>query len=173
MRSVKAVLPSLSTARGWRPRRDIHAGIQSSAAIQGIGREFLHCGHYLVVPAPSDVDLHIAALNPAQLLQRLLERQDPSLTLWVVRDGAREHTDPPHLFGLLRTPHERPNSARSSNCFNEIASSHCLPKAGTTPRRKRLQQELATDGTGFVGSKLQGNNREPSMSALGHKQTFP
>src|SRR6516164_9152416 len=47
VRSVKAVLPSLSTVRGWRPRGDIHAGIQSLAAIQGIGREFVHCGHCL------------------------------------------------------------------------------------------------------------------------------
>jgi hypothetical protein len=27
------------------------------------------------------------------LLQRLLERHDPSLTLWIVRDGAHEHVD--------------------------------------------------------------------------------
>ena len=37
-----------------------------------------------VVPAPAGVDLHIAAIAPAQLLQDLLERRESRLTIWIV-----------------------------------------------------------------------------------------
>jgi hypothetical protein len=40
-------------------------------------------------------------------------------------------------------------------------------KAGTTPNRTRLQQGFATEEMGS-GVKLQGNNLEQPMSALGH-----
>jgi hypothetical protein len=36
------------------------------------------------------------------LLQGLLERRKSGLTFWIVRGPVHEHTDPPHLLGLLR-----------------------------------------------------------------------
>ena len=86
-----------------------------------------------VAPAPSDVDLHIAALNPAQLLQRLLERHDPSLTLWIVRDVAHEHTDAPHPLGLLRTRGERPGGCGSAEKLDDLPSSHAPSQQQTIP----------------------------------------
>src|SRR6516162_5250552 len=47
-----------------------------------------------------------------------------------------------------------------------------LPEAGTTPRRKRLQQGFTTGGMGSDGH-LRSNNPQHRMSALGQKRTSP
>ncbi len=62
-----------------------------------------------VVLAPADVELHIPANGPAQLLQGLLKRPDSGLTLAIVGGRVHEYTDTPHLLGLLRERGQRPN----------------------------------------------------------------
>src|SRR6516225_5542938 len=76
-----------------------------------------------IIPAPSDIYLHTAALNPTQLLQHLLERHDASLTSWIIGNGVHEHTDPSHMLGLLRANHERPCSGTAEQ-RNELAPPH-------------------------------------------------
>ena len=46
-----------------------------------------------------------------------------------------------------------------------------FPEAGTTPRKETITAGIGDRRNGVRGVKLQGNNREPSMSALGHKRT--
>jgi hypothetical protein len=54
-----------------------------------------------------------------------------------------------HALGLLRAHSERADCRSAPKQRDEIASSHCLPKAGTTPIRTRLQQGFAIDEMGF------------------------
>src|SRR6516164_6650910 len=61
-----------------------------------------------IVLAPAEVDPHIAAIAPAQLLQGLLERREAGLTLRIVCGPAHEYADAPHTPALLRTRCERP-----------------------------------------------------------------
>ena len=59
---------------------------------------------------PARVDVHVAAVGPAQLRQTLQERSDAGLCLWIVRGPVHEHANAPHLVGLLRTRGDRPCS---------------------------------------------------------------
>jgi hypothetical protein len=76
-----------------------------------------------------------------------------------------QHADPPHLLGLLRVRGERPKGSRTSNNFDEIAASHCLPlkRLRTTLTMMQLQQGFATGEMGS-GSKLHSSNLESRMS---------
>ena len=68
-----------------------------------------------IVLAPADVDPHIAAVAPAQLLQGLPERRDAGLTFCIVRGPVHEHTDAAHplrsaaraLQAAMRPQHRR------------------------------------------------------------------
>ena len=58
---------------------------------------------------PANFDLHVATVDPAQLLDGLLERHHGRQTLGrVARRHIRQHADAPHPLGLLRTRGERP-----------------------------------------------------------------
>jgi hypothetical protein len=83
-----------------------------------------------IIFAPADVELHIAALAPTQLLQALLERRDELLTFRIVRSSVQQHADAPDLLGLLRCRRERPCAAQADS-DNELASSHSPPRAET------------------------------------------
>jgi hypothetical protein len=61
---------------------------------------------------------------PAQLLQRLLERYEASLTFWIARGSVNEHADPPYLLGLLRPRGERPTGCVPAEQRDELAPSH-------------------------------------------------
>jgi hypothetical protein len=65
------------------------------------------------------------------LLQLLQERRHAGLIFGVVGGAGYDHANAPHPLGLLRTrrERERPNSTQSSNDCDEIAASHCSPKA--------------------------------------------
>jgi hypothetical protein len=77
---------------------------------------------------PPDVDLHITALGPAQLLQRVHERSDVGLPVPVVRSRVQEHTDAPYSLALLRPCHKRPTrSCSAAEKRNELASLHFPP----------------------------------------------
>jgi hypothetical protein len=78
-----------------------------------------------IARAPAQVDAHIAAFGPAELLQALLERRDPSLPFWIVCGGAHECADTPHSLRLLRARRQRPNN-RTTECTETFASSHVL-----------------------------------------------
>src|SRR5262249_7133359 len=58
-----------------------------------------------ITQAPAILDPQVAALAPAQLLQRLLERRELGTAGAAT---AREHADPPYAPWLLRARHERP-----------------------------------------------------------------
>ena len=53
---------------------------------------------------PADVNLHVAADDPARLLQSLQERIDTDLKLRIVRGCGRDNADSPHALALLRAP---------------------------------------------------------------------
>jgi hypothetical protein len=61
-----------------------------------------------IAQGPAILDPQIAALDPTQLLQSLLERHEADLHVGAIRRPDREHADPPHPLGLLRARSERP-----------------------------------------------------------------
>src|SRR5512141_1982937 len=79
-----------------------------------------------IVHAPARVNPNIAAVAPAQLLQGLPERRDGGLTFWIVSGPVHEHTDPPHLLGLLRPRCKRPCRRRAAEKRDELAPLHSI-----------------------------------------------
>ena len=57
---------------------------------------------------PAGVDVHVAAVSPAQLLQPLMECKVARLSVRILRSGARKHADAPHALWLLRAHRHRP-----------------------------------------------------------------
>src|SRR5262249_49606283 len=84
-----------------------------------------------IVLAPADVEPHIAAVAPAQLLEGLLEHPHGRRTLGgVARRHIRQHADAPHLIGLrLRRPWPRYCSAAEKP--DEFPSPHGFALART------------------------------------------
>src|SRR5215813_6365324 len=79
-----------------------------------------------VARAPADVDANVATVGPAQLRQRLRERQDAPLRYRIVHRETHEHTDPPHPLRLLRARRERPRGRRAAQQGDERASFHSI-----------------------------------------------
>src|SRR5262249_53129254 len=77
------------------------------------------------VRSPASVDARIAALGPAQLLQRLYERRVASLPFRIVSGQVHEHADATNPIGLLRARREWPRS-RAAEKRDELASSHSI-----------------------------------------------
>jgi hypothetical protein len=71
---------------------------------------------------PARVKLHISALDPAQLLERLSECRNVGLRFGIVRSRVHENADPAHPLALLRTRQERPRR-RAAEQRDEVASS--------------------------------------------------
>jgi ELWxxDGT repeat protein len=88
------------------------------------GREFASVGG--IACRPAGIDPHVAAVDPAQLLQRLQECRVAGLPLRIV-DGAAaaEHADASHPLRLLRARHHR-SRRRAAEKSDEIASSHSM-----------------------------------------------
>jgi hypothetical protein len=61
-----------------------------------------------VVCRPAKVNPCIAPLRPADLLEALAERSDPSLSFTVALRIRHQHADAPHAFGRLRLRRDRP-----------------------------------------------------------------
>src|SRR5262249_17822369 len=74
-----------------------------------------------ITQAPAILDPQVAALAPAQLLQRLLERRELGTAGAAT---AREHADPPYAPWLLRARHERPRDGRAAEQRDEVAALH-------------------------------------------------
>src|SRR5205085_1237721 len=72
-----------------------------------------------IVLAPAGVDLHIAAIGPAQLLQDFLECSEAGVTFRIVR-RVHEHANTPHA--LLRQRPHRPRSRRATEEREEGAA---------------------------------------------------
>ena len=78
-----------------------------------------------IARAQAIVDLHVAALAPAQLLQRLRKNPEAGLHVCIVgvHARARDHADAPHRSGLLRPRRERPRRRRAAEQRDELAAS--------------------------------------------------
>src|SRR5262245_8780860 len=87
-----------------------------------------------IVRTPSILDFYVTAVRPAQLLKALQERFDPGFELRIVRRCVQEYADAPGLLTLLRISGERP-SRRTSDQYNELAPSHCLPRGSGQSNR--------------------------------------
>src|SRR5262249_15102879 len=85
---------------------------------------------------PSGLHLHVAALGPAQWLQRLRERSEVGSLVYIL-GRIHKHADAPHPLALLRARRERPRGRRSADERHELAALHSITSS-------------ATDGTVFV-----------------------
>jgi hypothetical protein len=83
-------------------------------------RESLHRLH--VGRRPASVDPDVAVLRPAELLERLAECSDPSLSFRVALGIGHQHANKPHQLGLLRSCRQRPRR-RAADQREELASS--------------------------------------------------
>src|SRR5262249_43366076 len=80
----------------------------------------------------------IAALDPAQLLQSLLERREADLHARIVRSPGHEHADAAHLLGLLRARRERPRGCCAAEERNEFAPPHVWHGLSSLPFWREL-----------------------------------
>src|SRR5215831_11678018 len=80
-----------------------------------------------IARTPAVLDPHVAAVDPAQLVQSLLERGEacPDVRIVRVRSRPNEHPDAPHSLALLRARRERPRR-RAAKQRDELASSHSI-----------------------------------------------
>jgi hypothetical protein len=115
------VLPATSAAsarhRDVRRERDQFNRVSANAV--GIARR------------KAIVDLHVAAIGPAQLFQRLLKRRDAGLRVHIARVHAcaYEHADAAHA--LLRARGERPGKRhchRAAEKGDELSPPHVHPQ---------------------------------------------
>ena len=65
---------------------------------------------------------HVATVDPAQLLQALLERRDAGLKFRIVRGCGHQHADVPYT--LLRARRERPGRRRTTQNAKKGPSPH-------------------------------------------------
>jgi len=87
---------------------------------------------------PVNVDLDVAALRPAELLQLVPERGNAGPSFRVALGVGHQRADPPHPLALLRARRERPSRRAAEEC-NEVAPSHArLPVAYKAYQRAAL-----------------------------------
>src|SRR5262245_59996319 len=92
--------------------------------------------------SPAIVNAQVGALDPAQLLERLLQRGVASLTCRIGFEGAGEHAYAPHPLGLLRARHERPRRSATERP-NEGAPSHSMTSSARCWRCKGTSKSSA------------------------------
>ena len=102
-RIVTMVLPHLSSgvlvAIAW-------IGLMRTTTVRR-GRNQFRCistSSIGITGAPAGVDPHVAAINPAKLLQALQKCRAASLAMRIVRRQAHGHADAPHPLALLHAP---------------------------------------------------------------------
>src|SRR4029453_13876835 len=83
--------------------------------------QFRRVSTNVVGRGPASVDLQVAAVAPAQLLQGLCERREAGLSFCIVRGHIHEHADTSHPLALLRARREWPRSCSSTNKCNKLA----------------------------------------------------
>src|SRR5262249_6922123 len=80
---------------------------------------------------PAQLDPDIVAVDPAELLEALLERRDKGLPFGIpLRTAARQETDPTHLIGLLRPRCERPRR-RGEKCDELAPRGHSITSSAS------------------------------------------
>src|SRR5207237_9514945 len=80
---------------------------------------------------PASVDSAVAALRPAELLERLAECSDPSLSFRVALSIGHQHAYTAAPFGLLRARRERPRR-RAGDERDELAALHSITSSART-----------------------------------------
>jgi hypothetical protein len=79
------------------------------------------------LPPQRIVQTHIAALDPAVSLQSLAKSRHRSLSLRIVGGDAVEYAETRISSGCCACG-KQPRDCRTSNSYDEIAPSHCLPQ---------------------------------------------
>src|SRR6266446_789787 len=97
---------------------------------------------------PAGLDLHVAAVGPAQLLQRLHERSEVGLLVGLL-GRTHEHADAPHPLALLRARRERPRNSRAAEQRNEGAPFH-----STTSSARAMRVGLFIQSPALIASVL-------------------
>src|SRR5262249_32189025 len=117
-----------------------------------------------ITQAPAILDPQVAALAPAQLLQRLLERRELGTAGAAT---AREHADPPHALSLLRASRQRPRGRRAAEQRDEIAPFIKKTRShGTTAKRVGSAKRLrSAKDLPFSSSRV---GRGPVRNSLDH-----
>jgi hypothetical protein len=88
------------------------------------------------------LDLGVAAICPAQLLECLLKRRHSGLSFPIV-GTANQHADPPHPLRLLLARRERPRGSRAADQRDELTALqlielHSMPASQTRIVRYRI-----------------------------------
>src|SRR5262249_53695425 len=79
-----------------------------------------------IAGGPAIVNLHVAAVGPAQFLQPLHERSEACLPFRIAGCGRHEPADAPLPVGLLRARRERPRNRRAAEQRDELAPLHSI-----------------------------------------------
>jgi hypothetical protein len=78
------------------------------------------------IPSRSSVPT-MPAGRPARLLKGLFEYPDADLRVRIALGKRKQHADPPHPVGMLRTRRERPRGSRAAEQLDELSPLHCVP----------------------------------------------
>src|SRR5207253_2265616 len=73
---------------------------------------------------PANIDVNVAALLPAQLLQPLAEGCYACVAFRVILAKTAQHTDASHTISLLGPRRERPRRRRAAEQRDELATLH-------------------------------------------------
>src|SRR5262249_50830527 len=91
----------------------------------------------------TNLDLRVAAVGPAQLLQPAQKCRDACPPFGIVRGRGHQHADPPRPFRLLRARRERPRGRCAAEQRDELAAPQLI-ELHAVPSQGRLQNiELA------------------------------
>src|SRR5262249_33753543 len=85
-----------------------------------------------ITGAPSDVDVRVASLGPAQLGQSLQECGEARLRRRIVGRKIYQYADAPCPFGLLRPRRKRPRGRRAADERDELATLHSITSSAAT-----------------------------------------
>src|SRR5436189_4417949 len=77
----------------------------------------------IIAPGPAGIDLHVAAIGPAQLVQAPLEPREAGFCLRIIHGEWYEHAYSPHPLSLLRACRKRPCRSAAEQ-RDELAPSH-------------------------------------------------
>src|SRR5262249_8095179 len=95
-----------------------------------------------IADAPAIVDAHVAAVGPAQPLQRVEERCNAHLTFAVSLWVDDQHADAPRPLRLLRARRERP-CRRAAEQRDELAALHSITLSARVRRVGEMSRPIA------------------------------
>jgi hypothetical protein len=73
------------------------------------------------------INPHVATDDPAQLLQRLMERREAGLKFCIVGSCGQDYADPPNALALLRRHRHRPGGRSATENTKKIPPPHVRP----------------------------------------------